>query len=96
MDLGLVSGIAAGVGSLFGTGGLVDQLFYTRDEKAQNQIAYTQALSQAQAAQAAQTSANKPMVDESTIKLVLYIFAGLITIVLLVFLFKYIMSRKSG
>ena len=93
MDLGLAAGISQGIGSLFGAGGFVDQLFYTRDEKAQNQIAYTQALSQAQTSQ---TLANKPMVDQSTMKLVIYVFVGLIFIVLLVLLFKYFMARRSG
>lgn len=89
-DPGLIGAIGSAVGSIFGSGGAFDQLFYTRDEKAQNQAALIAAggLAQSQVLAAQRQGITKEVVQIAT-----YFIIGLIVIVLLILAFKYFTKR---
>lgn len=84
--------IGGALAPILGEGGVLDQAIYTRDERDEN--AYLQTLANANLtnAQANQSTAiglsNKQLITPELIKLVVYIMAGLIIILLLIFLVR--------
>lgn len=87
---GILGFIGGALGPLLGSEGLVDQIAYSKDEQAQNAINQTLANAQLANAQGQALAANKPLISKEQLTIIGYIVAGLMMILLLIFLVRWI------